>query len=66
MSSTVEWAMAELLHNPKKMTKARDELEKVLGKGGPIQESSISKLNRNIHKMHKKFEYKIYLCLKGF
>ena len=37
--------MAELLHNPEKMTKARDELEEVLGKGGHVQESNISKLN---------------------
>ncbi|KAM3701816.1 hypothetical protein ACJW31_05G203800 [Castanea mollissima] len=44
-SSTVEWAMAELLHNPEKMTKARDELEEVLGKGGHVQESDISKFN---------------------
>ncbi|KAL0012710.1 hypothetical protein SO802_007818 [Lithocarpus litseifolius] len=44
-SSTVEWAMAELLHNPEKMTKARDELEEVLGKGGHVQESNISKFN---------------------
>nr|POE56154.1 geraniol 8-hydroxylase [Quercus suber] len=44
-SSTVEWAMAELLHNPEKMTKARDELEEVLGKGGHFQESYISKFN---------------------
>jgi len=44
-SSTAEWAMAELLHNPEKMTKARDELEEVLGKGGHVQESDISKFN---------------------
>uniref|UniRef100_A0A7N2LTD1 Cytochrome P450 n=1 Tax=Quercus lobata TaxID=97700 RepID=A0A7N2LTD1_QUELO len=44
-SSTVEWAMAELLHNPEKMKKARDELEEVLGKGGHVQESDISKFN---------------------
>ncbi|KAK7857099.1 geraniol 8-hydroxylase [Quercus suber] len=45
-SSTVEWAMAELLHNSKKkMTKARDELEEVLGKGGRVQESDISKFH---------------------
>ncbi|KAM3701813.1 hypothetical protein ACJW31_05G203500 [Castanea mollissima] len=44
-SCTVEWAMAELLHNPEKMTKARDELEEVLGKGGHVQELDISKFN---------------------
>ncbi|KAM3701814.1 hypothetical protein ACJW31_05G203600 [Castanea mollissima] len=44
-SSTVEWAMAVLLHNPKKMAKARDELEEVLCKGGHVQESDISKFH---------------------
>lgn len=43
-SSTVEWTMAELLHNPSKMAKAREELEEVLGKDRLIQESDISKL----------------------
>nr|WAU86961.1 birch protein [Betula platyphylla] len=42
-SSTVEWAMAELLHNPEKMAKARKELEEVFGKDGVVQESDISK-----------------------
>ena len=44
-SITVEWAMAELLHNPKKMVKAQDELEEVLGKDGHVQESDISKFH---------------------
>ncbi|XP_050289096.1 cytochrome P450 76T24-like isoform X4 [Quercus robur] len=44
-SSTVEWAMAVLLHNPIKMAKARDELDEVLGKGGHVQESDISKFH---------------------
>ena len=42
-SSTIEWAMAELLHNPEKIAKARDVLEKVLGKDGFVQELDISK-----------------------
>ena len=42
-SSTIEWAMAELLHNPEKIAKAGDELEKVLGKDGFVQELDISK-----------------------
>ena len=42
-SSTVEWAMAELLRNPEKMGKAQDELEQVLGKDGLGQELDISK-----------------------
>ncbi|XP_065636893.1 cytochrome P450 76C4-like [Quercus suber] len=44
-SSTTEWAMTLLLHNPEKMTKARDELEEVLGTGGHVQESDISKFH---------------------
>ncbi|KAG6734191.1 hypothetical protein I3842_01G261500 [Carya illinoinensis] len=43
-SSAVEWAMAELLHNPPKMAKVREELEEVIGKDGLVQESDISKL----------------------
>ena len=37
--------MTLLLHNPEKMTKAQDELEEVLGKGGHVQESDISKFH---------------------
>nr|XP_023926620.1 geraniol 8-hydroxylase-like [Quercus suber] len=44
-SSTVEWAMALLLHNPEKMVKAQDELEEVLGNNGKVQESDISKFH---------------------
>ncbi|XP_059451689.1 cytochrome P450 76T24-like [Corylus avellana] len=44
ISTTVEWAMAELLRNPEKMGKARKELEEVLGKDGLVQESDILKL----------------------
>ncbi|TXG46387.1 hypothetical protein EZV62_028115 [Acer yangbiense] len=43
-SSTVEWAMAELLHNPEKLTKAQTELRQVLGKDGLVQEFDIAKL----------------------
>nr|XP_034905760.1 geraniol 8-hydroxylase-like [Populus alba] len=39
-SSTVEWAMTELLLNPDKMVKAKNELQQV---EGPVQESDISK-----------------------
>ena len=44
-SGPVEWAMTMLLQNLEKMTKARVELEEVLGKVGRIQELDISKLN---------------------
>ncbi|XP_065632847.1 cytochrome P450 76T24 isoform X2 [Quercus suber] len=42
-SSTVEWALAELINNPEKMVRAQDELEEVLGKDRLIQEVDISK-----------------------
>ncbi|KAL2460761.1 Cytochrome [Abeliophyllum distichum] len=43
-TGTVEWAMAELLHNPNKLLKARNELKDVVGVNGLIQESDISRL----------------------
>ncbi|XP_031251523.1 geraniol 8-hydroxylase-like [Pistacia vera] len=43
-SSTLEWAMAELLHNPEALSKARLELEQTLGKGNPVEESNITQL----------------------
>ncbi|RVW41128.1 cytochrome P450 76T24 isoform X2 [Vitis vinifera] len=42
-SSTVEWAMAELLCNPEKIAKAQKEIRGVLGNEGIVQESDISK-----------------------
>ena len=41
----MEWAMTLLLQNLEKMTKAWDELEEILGKGGHVQESNISKFH---------------------
>ncbi|KAK7303623.1 hypothetical protein RJT34_14534 [Clitoria ternatea] len=43
-SYTLEWAMAELLHNPTTMSKAKKELEETVGLGNPIEESDIAKL----------------------
>ncbi|KAG2309666.1 hypothetical protein Bca52824_029414 [Brassica carinata] len=43
-SSTVEWAMAELLQNPKAMKKVQDEIDSVIGQNGVVQESDISQL----------------------
>ncbi|KAJ9564027.1 hypothetical protein OSB04_009187 [Centaurea solstitialis] len=44
-TSTLEWAMAELVHNPEKMVKARSELLEVTRKDDLIiKESHISKL----------------------
>ncbi|AET02723.2 putative geraniol 8-hydroxylase [Medicago truncatula] len=41
---TLEWAMAELMQNPEIMSKVQKELEQVVGKGIPIQETDIAKL----------------------
>ncbi|KAM0050280.1 putative geraniol 8-hydroxylase [Helianthus debilis subsp. tardiflorus] len=44
-SSTLEWAMAELIHNPEKMSKARSELMETLVDGNEsVEESDISRL----------------------
>ena len=43
-SSTLEWAMAELLHNPEKLLKARVELLQTIGKDKQVKESDISRL----------------------
>ncbi|QHO04527.1 Geraniol 8-hydroxylase [Arachis hypogaea] len=44
ITSTVEWAMAELLHNPKVMSKAKSELEEIVGKGKVVEESDMARL----------------------
>ncbi|KAL2902392.1 Geraniol 8-hydroxylase [Bienertia sinuspersici] len=41
-SSTLEWAMTELLGNPEKLKKAQQELRETVEKGGPIDESDIA------------------------
>lgn len=43
-SSTLEWAMAELIKNPEKMRKARTELHQFVGKNGELEESQVSKV----------------------
>ncbi|KAI3958485.1 hypothetical protein MKW98_011173 [Papaver atlanticum] len=43
-SATIEWAVAELLHNPSKMAKAQSELSDILGKGKQIEESDMGRL----------------------
>ncbi|KAL9242860.1 hypothetical protein vseg_016818 [Gypsophila vaccaria] len=43
-STTLEWAMAELLHNPEKLNKAQLELQDIVGKGNSFEESDISQL----------------------
>nr|QWK52419.1 cytochrome P450 76C4-2 [Isatis tinctoria] len=41
-SSTLEWAMTELLRNPKEMVKAQAEIDRVIGQKGVVEESDIS------------------------
>ncbi|RHN79391.1 putative geraniol 8-hydroxylase [Medicago truncatula] len=43
-SYTIERAMAELIHNPHAMSKAKEELEQIIGIGNPIEESDITRL----------------------
>ncbi|TYI11670.1 hypothetical protein ES332_A09G223400v1 [Gossypium tomentosum] len=43
-SSTLEWAMPELLRNPQALLKAKKELEEAIGKGNPVEESDINRL----------------------
>ncbi|XP_058107400.1 geraniol 8-hydroxylase-like [Magnolia sinica] len=43
-STAVEWAMAELLHNPNAMAKARFELKETIGLGQQVKESDIIRL----------------------
>lgn len=40
-SSTLEWAMAELLCNSEKLSKAQTELHKVIGKGNQMEEVDV-------------------------
>nr|AGX93055.1 geraniol 10-hydroxylase-like protein [Vinca minor] len=43
-SSTLEWAMAEMLRNPEKMKKTQEELAEVVGRGKLIEEGDVSRL----------------------
>ncbi|CAM0150448.1 unnamed protein product [Urochloa decumbens] len=43
-AATVEWAIAELLLNPKSMARARSELARVLGSKPEVEESDIDQL----------------------
>lgn len=43
-TSTLEWAMIEVLRNPQTMTKAKEELEEVIGKGKIIKENDVFKV----------------------
>ncbi|KAL5545952.1 hypothetical protein UlMin_005639, partial [Ulmus minor] len=43
-SSTIEWALSELLLKPETMKKAKEELTKVIGKNRKLEETDIEKL----------------------
>ncbi|KAJ4839198.1 hypothetical protein Tsubulata_023149, partial [Turnera subulata] len=43
-TSTIEWAMTELLRNPRILRKAREELKQTIGSGNSVQESDIAGL----------------------
>ncbi|KAL8523177.1 hypothetical protein ACS0TY_013228 [Phlomoides rotata] len=43
-SGTVEWAMTELLRNPKVLSKSQKELQAVIGENKQVEESDISNL----------------------
>lgn len=43
-TTTMEWIMAELLHNPAKMAKANLELAEKFAPGVPIQEQDVMQL----------------------
>lgn len=40
----VEWTMAELVRNPKKLLNTKEEIDRVIGSGTPVQESDIDRL----------------------
>ncbi|CAN8298673.1 unnamed protein product [Cochlearia groenlandica] len=43
-ASTVDWAIAELIRHPNIMKKAQEELDSIVGRNRPINESDISQL----------------------
>ncbi|XP_050215544.1 cytochrome P450 726A27-like [Mercurialis annua] len=44
-STTVEWAMSEMLKNPEVMKKAQDEVRSVVGEKGNVDETDLDKLS---------------------
>ncbi|CAM8892484.1 unnamed protein product [Rhodiola kirilowii] len=43
-SSSIEWAMAELINNPKVLKAARDEIDSIIGSGRIVDESDVPNL----------------------
>uniref|UniRef100_A0ACD6A911 Uncharacterized protein n=1 Tax=Avena sativa TaxID=4498 RepID=A0ACD6A911_AVESA len=44
-STTVEWAMAEVMHNPEVLSKVRQELDAVVGRDAVVEESHLPQLH---------------------
>ena len=44
-STTLEWAMSELIRNPKSMEKAHAEVRRVFGESGKVEETKLDELN---------------------
>ncbi|CAO1947830.1 unnamed protein product [Urochloa humidicola] len=44
-SNTVEWAMAEIMHNPQVLKRAQEELDMVVGRDAIVEESHLSELH---------------------
>ncbi|XP_059293738.1 geraniol 8-hydroxylase-like isoform X1 [Lycium ferocissimum] len=44
-TSTLEWAMTEILKQPRIMKKAQAELAEIIGKGKPIEETDVARLS---------------------
>ena len=44
-SNTTEWALAEMINQPKILQRAVEELDQVVGRGRLVQESDLPKLN---------------------
>ncbi|WCJ37114.1 cytochrome P450 family 71 subfamily B polypeptide 4 [Euphorbia peplus] len=44
-SKTTEWAMAELMRHPKEMKKVQEEVRRVFGKTGKVEESRLDELD---------------------
>ncbi|XP_058179329.1 geraniol 8-hydroxylase-like [Rhododendron vialii] len=43
-SNTLEWAMAELLHNPTILSKAQEEMDQIIEKDRPVEEVDLARL----------------------
>ncbi|MQL74318.1 hypothetical protein Taro_006675 [Colocasia esculenta] len=60
-TTTVEWAMAELLHNPHMMARVKEEIEAVVGTDGTVEEPHLPMLHyldavvREVLRLHPVF-----------